>query len=169
MSIEISRRGMMAGAAALSAGALATAARAQALPKPFVVYDDELKNGWSNWSWAKVELGVAAGNVKPIKVEGDPWTALAFHHDPFSTQGFSKLTFFINGGLDGGQSLAVKALTGGKAIDSVFIIQPKVKTWASVAVPLKDIGAANKTIDGLWWQGQANAYKPYYITKIQFE
>jgi hypothetical protein len=167
--MQISRRGVMAGAAALSGG-FATAARADALPKPFVVYDDEFKNGWVSFGWAKIEVGVAAGGVKPIKVEGDPWTALFLHHDPFSTEGFSKLTFYINGGVDGGQSLKVLAHgADGNPIDSTFLIQPKPKSWGIVSVPLKDIGAAGKTLDGLWWQGQASAYKPYYITKIQFE
>jgi hypothetical protein len=168
-----SRRGVIAAGAALYGGAFATGARAQAqpqaLPKPFVVYDDEFKNGWVSFGWAKIEIGVAAGGVKPIKVQGDPWTALFLHHDAFSTEGFSKLTFYINGGVDGGQNLAVKALADGKAIDSNYLIQPKLKSWNIVEVPLKDIGAAGKTIDGLWWQGQADAYKPYYITKIQFE
>jgi hypothetical protein len=169
--MEISRRGVMAGGAALYGASLATTAGAQTvtLPKPFVVYDDELKNGWTSQSWAKVEFGVAAGPVKPIKVEGDPWTALFLHHDPFSTEGFSRLIFYINGGMDGGQALAVKALAAGKAIDSSYVIHPKPKSWNIVAVPLKDIGAAGKTIDGLWWQAQADAYKPYYITKIQFD
>jgi hypothetical protein len=58
-----------------------------------VVYDDELKNGWQSWSWAKVDLAVPAGGVKPIKVQGEPWSALALHHDAFSTAGYTKLTF----------------------------------------------------------------------------
>jgi len=140
-----------------------------AAPAPLVVYDDALGNGWQNWSWAKVTLQVPAGNVKPIKVEGDPWSALAFHHDAIYTKGYSKITFYINGGVDGGQSVAVKVLIGGKAVDSNFVIQPKVKTWAAVSVPLKDIGGQDVNIDGIWFQGQADAYKPYYIDKIQIE
>ena len=50
-----------------------------------------------------------------------------------------------------------------------YVIQPKAKTWAVVEVPLKDINAAGKTIDAIAFQGQASAYSPYYITRIQFE
>ncbi|MRW84889.1 hypothetical protein GJ698_12435 [Pseudoduganella sp. FT26W] len=68
-----------------------------------------------------------------------------------------------------GQSLSVKILADGKAIESNYVIQPKAKNWAVVVVPLKEPAADNKTIDGLWVQGAAASYKPYYITHIQFE
>jgi hypothetical protein len=144
-------------------------AHAQTAPAPVIVYDDALGDGWQNWSWAKVTLQVPAGNVKPIKVEGDPWTALAFHHEPLYTKGYSRITFYINGGVDGGQSVAVKVLVAGKALDSNFVIQPKVKTWSQVSVPLKDIGGQDVNIDGIWFQGQADAYNPYYVDKIKIE
>lgn len=164
------RRGFVRALGGLAAALMAVRpALAQTPGQPFVVYDDEIKNGWQNWSWAKVELAVPAGGAKPIKVQGDPWSALMLHHDAFSTAGCSKLTFSINGGANGGQDLAIKAMVNGKPVDSTFVIQPKAKTWAQVEVPLKDIGAAGLTIDGISWQGQANAYTAYYITRIQFE
>ena len=163
------RRTFLTMAAVTGLACLSRPALAQALPKPFVVYDDELKNGWQNRSWAKVALSTPAGGSKPIKVEGAPWSALALYHDAFSTAGFSKLTFFINGGTEGGQHLIVKAMAGGKAIDSTFQIQPKVKSWAVVEVPLKELGAEGKMIDGIMWQGQASAFGAFYIARIQFE
>ena len=41
--------------------------------------------------------------------------------------------------------------------------------WQPAEINLKDIGGVNQTIDTVLFQGQADAYKPYYITKIQFE
>lgn len=161
---------ILAAVLSLTLGAPAASfAQSAATPAPIVVYDDAMGDGWQSWSWAKVQLQVPAGNVQPIKVEGDPWTALAFHHEPISTKGYSKLTFYINGGTDGGQSIAIKVLVNGKAVDSNYVIQPKVKTWARVEVPLKDIGGADTTIDGIWFQGQGDAYKPYYVDKIKIE
>lgn len=157
-----------------SAGALAligtaVAAHAQTAPAPIVIYNDALGDGWQSWSWAKVTLQAPAGNVQPIKVEGDPWSGLALHHDPIYTKGYTKLTFYINGGVDGGQTLAVKLDVNGKALDKAVLIQPKAKTWAPVSVLLKDIGGEDINIDGILIQGQADAYKPYYIDKIQIE
>lgn len=160
------RRGFIAALAGLAAWITAPA-RAQA--QPFVVYDDELKNGWQNWSWAKVDFGVPVSGAKPIKVQGEPWSALALHHDAFSTASHSKLSFTINGGAQGGQTLMIKAMVDGKAVESSYVIQPKAKTWTQVVVPLKEIAADGKTIDGISWQAQADAYSPYYITRIQFE
>jgi diphthamide synthase (EF-2-diphthine--ammonia ligase) len=92
-----------------------------------------------------------------------------FHHDPFSTEGYSKLTFLISGGKDGGQPLMVRAMAGGKAIEADYVIQPKAKTWAVVEIPLKDINATGKTIDAISWQAQGNPYSAYYIARIQLE
>jgi hypothetical protein len=142
-----------------------------AKPAPLVIYDDALQNDWQNWSWgATVELSFPAGQVKPIRVEGTPWSALDLHHSAISTKGYTKLTFYINGGMEGGQQLMVKAKAqGGAAIDSNYVIAPKVKTWVIAEVPLKDIGADDKMIEDIFIQGGADAYKPYYITKIQLE
>ncbi len=156
-----------------SAALLATApALAQdAKPAPMVIYDDELKNDWQNWSWGvTLQMSTPAGEVKPIKVEGTPWSALDLHHSAISTKGYTRLTFYINGGAEGGQQLMVKVKApGGAAIDSNYTIAPKVKTWVIAEVPLKDIGAEDKMIEDVFIQGGADAYKPYYITKIQLE
>ena len=155
---------------AIVASCFAAPAFAQTPSKPFVAYDEELKNGWQSWSWAKVTLSAPSGGSKPIKVEGDPWSALALHHEPFSTAGMSKLTFYINGGGNGGQILMVKATVDGKPVAAAeYEIKPKAKTWAVVEVPLKDIGAEGKMIDGFQLQAKDSAYSAYYIDRIQFE
>jgi hypothetical protein len=166
--MSVSRRLFLAalGVAGVTGGSLA---RAEDLPHPLVLFDDELKNGFQNGSWAKTQLSVPAGAGKAIRVEGDPWSALVLRHDAFSTEGFTKLTFVINGGKDGNQPLMVRVWSNGKAIDANFTIQPKAKTWAVVEVPLKDINAVGKTIDAISWQGGADPYSAYYIARIQFE
>jgi hypothetical protein len=135
----------------------------------FVVYDDELKNDWQNWSWAEVSLDYPVGNAKPIKVSGGPWSALALHHEPFSVETYSKLSFFINGGLEGGQTLAVKLIVDGKPLESAYLVQPKMKTWAIAEISLKELGADDRKVDGIWIQAQGEKINAYYITRIQFE
>jgi len=163
------RRRLFLAALGVAAATFGNLARAEDLPHPLVVYDDELKNGFQNWSWTTVEMGVPVGNGKPIRVEGDPWSALALHHEPFSTKGYTKLVFYVNGGAAGGQSIMIKTMLDKKMIETDYAIQPKAKTWAVVEVPLKDINAADKTIDTLVWQGKEAAYPRYYITRIQLE
>jgi len=155
--------------AAGSALAASSGAIAQATPKPVVVYSNGLQNGWQSWSWAKVGLDFDAGKIHAIQVEGDAWTALLLHHDAFSTAGYTKLVFFINGGIDGGQSLSIKAFADGKPIEANFQISPKTRTWTKVEVPLKDIGANDRSIDSIMIQGGGQPYKPYYVAEMEFE
>jgi hypothetical protein len=91
------------------------------------------------------------------------------YHDAFSTAGFTKLTFYINGGVDGGQSLMIKAMAGGNAIAAEFVIRFKVETRAVVEVQLKDLVAQGKTIESILWQAQGSLYSAYYVARIQFE
>ena len=163
------RRAFFTAMAGLAASLLAGTVCAQAQGKPFIVYDDGLQNGWQNWSWAKVDLALPIGGAKPVKVEGEPWSALARHHDAFPTAGYSKLTFSINCGAKGGQQLSIKAVVDGKAVESSVAIEPKAKPWTQVEIPLKELGVEGKSIDGISWQGQATPYSAYYITRIQFE
>src|SRR3569833_1122053 len=51
---------------------------------PQVIYDNTLKNGWQNWSWATTNLS----NTSPVhsvstslSVTATAWQALFFHHD----------------------------------------------------------------------------------------
>ena len=142
---------------------------ASAQTGPFLVYDNEFKGGWQNWSWAKVEAPATTSDTRPLRVQGEAWSALSLHHETFPTGQFSKLTFYINGGTEGGQRLTVKLMADGKALDSSYVIEPKARTWTIVEVPLKELSAHNRNIDGLMLQADVAAYKPYYITRIQFE
>lgn len=171
--MPLSRR-LFAGAvlalAALAAPALAQDAPPPA-PTPMVIYDDSLSPGWNNWSWARTTLSTdIKADVKPIAVEGDAYSALFLSHAPFSTKGYSKLTFYINGGPTGGQTIAIKALADEKAIDPGYTIHLNANTWNVVEVPLSDLGAADRVISGFWWQAMMNqSYGTYYVTVIQLE
>ncbi len=134
----------------------------------YVVYEDGLKDGWQNWSWAEVTLESPAGNAFPIKVSGEPWTALALAHHDFFIDEFSILSFFINGGLEGNQTLAVKLIRDGQPIESNYVIRPEMKKWSLVEIPLAELGASEGKIEAIWVQAQHEAVSPYYITRIYF-
>ncbi|MGQ8364184.1 hypothetical protein [Glaciecola sp. 1036] len=137
-------------------------------PNPFVVYDDELKNGWVNHSWAQVEFSVPAGNAKPIKVSGKPWSALSLHHDAFDISQFTTLSFVINGGMEGGQTLAVKLISNGQPLESTYLIKPQTKQWQYAEISLADLGAQDQQVEGIWLQAQDKDIAAFYITRIEF-
>jgi hypothetical protein len=162
---SINRRHILASAGLML---IPNLANAQTVPTPIAVYNDVLGLGWYDQSWAFIEMSVYAGPVKAIRVRGGPKSALALEHPPFSTSGYTKLSFFINGGANGGQSIAVMALIGGKPVEAHYIVRPEAGKWLFIEIPLADIGAANTTIDGLWFQG-IETYEAYMIAKIMIE
>ena len=76
------------------------------------IYTDALAAGWSNWSWATVNLQATApvhSGSRSIAVTYGAWQGLYLHYPELSTAGFTSLRFFIHGGSAGGQHLNVYA------------------------------------------------------------
>src|SRR6266496_3434411 len=80
------------------------------------IYSDSLQNGWVDWSWATVNIGnsspVHAG-ASSISVSSTNWEALYLHHAAFDGSIYTNITFWVNGGSTGGQSVQVQATRGG--------------------------------------------------------
>jgi hypothetical protein len=125
-----------------------------------LIYADETKNGWQNWSWnSTVELNSrdnpAQGHAA-VHVEQQPGGALAFgRHDSVRTTGYTALEFYVHGGRNGGQRLAVILFDGdGKQLASVSVNNNKYTTggqippnmWRQVYIPLRDLKAEGAAI-----------------------
>jgi hypothetical protein len=174
--------GLAAAALALSApgdaqppAAGPPAAAAPALPAGAMsVYGTALGEGWSNWSWGKTTLSLELNGSarRPIKAETGPWQAVYLHHEPFSTAPYRALRFLIQGAPPGGQQIAVIAIAGGKPVpDKSKSLKLAAGGWTEVKVPLAQLGAANATIDGFWFQNASAepAPAPFYLTEIYLE
>lgn len=137
------------------------------------IYGMALADGWSNWSWGKTTLSLELNGSarRPIKSEAGPWQAVYLHHEPFSTAPYRGLHFLIQGAAPGGQQIAVMATIGGKPVpDKVKSLKLAAGGWTEVRVPLSTIGAANATIDGIWFQNaSADPAPPVYVTEIYLE
>jgi chitinase len=141
-----------------------------------IYQDGALASGWSNWSWAQVALNAPAGDSahpSPIRVDAGAWSALYLQHSDFSTSGYSKLTFWVNGGPRGGQNLrvwAVKPGGGGPVSERSHDFRPEANSWTRVEAPLAAIDAANRTVSGFWIQnGTGQAAATFYVTQIALE
>jgi hypothetical protein len=141
-------------------------------PKPaMIVYDAFLGDGWQNWSWAKTELSVELeGSARrPIRVEAGGWQALYLHHDAFSTTGFKQLEMLIQGSAPEGE-VRVFALTDGKVNNEGRLVKLGNRGWTRVVMPLAELAAEDKSIDGIWVQNaSANDLPKFYVTEIRFE
>ena len=151
--------------------AQAPAETAATTVKEMVVYDTALANEWQNWSWAKAELSVElSGSArKPIRVTAGPYQAMYLHHEPFSTTGYKKLTFLIQGSAPDGD-VRLFALADGKPIGEGYLIKLGNTGWKQVEQPLSVLGAEDKVIDGLWLQNASGADLPkFYVTEIKLQ
>jgi len=136
-----------------------------------LVYGTALGDGWQNWSWAKAELSVELqGSARrPIKVEAAGWQALYLHHDPFSTSGFKQLGMLIQGSAPASE-VRVFTLTDGKVNGDGRLVKIGNTGWTQVVMPLAELAAEDKTIDGIWVQNPTDAELPkFYVTEIKFE
>lgn len=115
------------------------------LGTPQVIFDDALRNGWDNWSWAKNVLDnpAPARGARSMRVQAGPWTAIYWHHEAFDTAPFESLNFWVHGGDSGGQKLRVMGLRGAKPVGELALEPLTAKEWRQVTVPLAKIGVEN--------------------------
>ncbi|MDX9832536.1 MAG: fibronectin type III domain-containing protein [Anaerolineae bacterium] len=131
------------------------------------IYTDALAVGWSDWSWATVDLQAAApvhSGSRSIAVTYDAWQGLYLHYPEFSTAGFSHLRFFIHGGSSGGQQLNVYATYAADGSQqngpSIAISPPTAAAWSEVRIALADLGVAGIPLTGLVWQDATGGAQP---------
>ena len=149
----------------------ATEAAASAPAPAMTVYDTALGAGWQDWSWANSELSVELQGSprRPIKVEAGPWQALYLHHDAFSTTGYKQLGLLIQGSAPAGE-VRVFTLTDGKVNGEGRLVRLSNTGWTQVVIPLAELAAEDKLIDGIWLQNSSGVDLPkFYVTEIKLE
>jgi len=138
------------------------------------IYADSLSSGWSSWSWATVNFASTAvvhTGSDSIAVSAGPWSALAVQHDPFDTTGYGNLTFWINGGANGGQKLRVFGTLNHNAVGSGVDVGPlAANTWQQITLPLASLAVDNNTtFTGFWIQeftGTDQSQNPFYVDDV---
>jgi hypothetical protein len=139
--------------------------------QPMTVYENQLGEGWENWSWAKTEVGLelAGSPRKPIKVEAEGWQALYLHHAPFATNGLRKLGFLIQGSAPD-REVRVFMLSDGKPNGEGKLVKFSNTGWTKVEVPLVTLAAEDKVVDGIWLQNASTEALPkFYVTEIKLD
>lgn len=152
------------------AAAPATAPTNAPTNAPMVIYDTQLANGWSNWSWAKTDLSIQIeGSARrPIKVEAGGWQALYLQHAAFSTTGYTHVEFLIQGTAD--TDVQVIATIDGKPVNNGRLFKIDNKGWKRVVTPLRTLGVEDKNIDGIWVQNASSNQAPkFYVTEIKLQ
>jgi hypothetical protein len=139
-----------------------------------MIYSDALSAGWSSWSWATVDFASTAyahSGSTSIAVAAPPWSALSVQHDAFDSTGYGNITFWINGGSIGGQTVRVFGTLDHNGLSSGVGVGPlQANTWQLVTVPLAALGADNKAnFTGFWIQeftGTDESANPFYVDDV---
>ena len=143
---------------ALVASTFGLAGTAQAQTDMPIYTDGSLASSWQNWSWATVNVDSTAvlysDGTDTISVAAGPWQSLWLEHAAFSTAGYGNLTFWINGGINGGQQLSVVSTENGSYQQGVSHRAPHGRHVATRStVPLSALAVANVTdFTGFWVQ-----------------
>lgn len=140
------------------------------------LYEDAFVNGWQNWSWATINSANTTpvnSGTSSIAVNAAPFTALRFHHTGFDSTSYTSLTFWINGGSLGGQTVTLNALLS-EVAQPGFTLPPLVaNTWQKIVVPLGDLGVANKPdLTDFWFQetgGVDQRANPFYVDDLRLD
>ncbi len=136
-----------------------------------IIYDDALENGWQDYGYATLNYS----NTNPvhtgsdsISVSAKAFEALYLHRDVLDTTNLASLTFWINGGAAGGQSLQVLATLDGATQPAVPIPAPTANTWTQVTVTLAALGVQGKAgFDGIYIQNATgNTLPTFYVDDI---
>ncbi len=132
------------------------------------VYDNALRNGWQDWSWAAHNLAqttVHQSAPNAISWEPDAWQGIYFHSNPGAADpavaGFEGIRFWINGA-GGNQAVRLVIYRNDAEIGSRDL-SPLPATWTQRTVTWAELGVTAAAFDGIVFQAnsagnQAAAY-----------
>jgi alpha-L-arabinofuranosidase len=151
--------------------AVPVVARAQ-----MTIYSNALVNGWENSSY-NATLNFA--NSSPVYVGSEnsisvtvtsAYGGIQLSHATMTNTAYTSISFVLNGGASGGQSLQMYGnLTTGAQSARYYLGTPLANTWQQYWVPLSALGVANvSNFTGFAIQDSAGTSEPtFYLDDIQ--
>lgn len=130
------------------------------------VYDNALRNGWQDWSWAVHNLsqtGIYQSAPNSISWEpdavGGDWKGIYFHSDTGiadpQVADFSAIRFWINGA-GGGQAVRIAVYSNNSEIGQKDLT-PLPNAWTQITLTWADLGVTAASFDGIVFQANAPA------------
>ncbi len=128
------------------------------------VYDNALRNGWQDWSWATRNLAQTAvyeSAPDAISWEPDAWQGLYFHNSSDAVANYTGVRFWINGA-GGNQAVRLVIYSNNAEVGSKDLT-PLPAAWTQITVTWADLGVTATSFDGIVFQAnsggnQATAY-----------
>lgn len=135
----------------------------------YLIYSIQLNNGWAdNYTYAPYYTtnNPNFNGSNSIACAFTGWQALWFTHDPIDTTIYTNVSFWLNGGLTGGQSFDFYAQVGPTFTDanSIYITAPTNK-WQQFTFSLASLGVATITnLTGFeFWNNNGSVQPAFYV------
>jgi hypothetical protein len=142
------------------------------------IYSNALVNGWVDYSYNTTRnfsnaAPVYSGSEYSISATiTSAWGGIQLYHPPMTNTAYANISFWLNGGVDGGQNLKMYGNLGtGPTAQGVYydLSAPQANTWVQYTVPLSDLGVANAmNFSGFAIQDSVGGTEPtFYLDDIQ--
>jgi hypothetical protein len=140
------------------------------------IYSDFMDNGFQERGWAKYSLvntsPVHSGSHS-ISISATEWQGIAFSRPEFDVSPYASLSFWANGGTNGGQRIQVQGLLGNATPPQnvYYRVTLLPNTWQKITVPLTQLGVADKTnFTDIWIQlASKTTTDTFYVDDIQLD
>jgi hypothetical protein len=113
------------------------------------IYTDHLVNGFQDWGWGTRNLAnpspTHSGSANSISATPSSNPGISFHQNDFNTSPYASLSFWANGGTNGGQVLQVYVELGPTDQSPYTCSALAATAWTQFVIPLSSLSAANKT------------------------
>ena len=136
-----------------------------------IIYSDSLQNGWQDWSWAAVKTSNASpvhSGACSISVNCTNWSALYLGNAAMSVNGYTNLSFWINGGAKGGQTVQAQATLSSGPQAAIQIGPLPTNAWRQVNLSTDALGITGAAdFTGFWIQCETSGSTPaFYVDDI---
>jgi hypothetical protein len=136
-----------------------------------LIYSNQLHNGWSdNWSYIPnypTNNPIHSGSNSMALVPSGTWEAWWLKSDTsLYTSIYTNVSFWLNGGTTGGQSVEINGELNGSELPGVWVTAP-TNNWQQFTFSLAELGIANATNLTGFQIGNGDSTQPFFIDDMQ--
>jgi len=135
------------------------------------IYSDRFNNGWGdNWSWMPryaTNNPVYAGGNSMALVPSGQWQAWWLKSGTsVDTTIYTNVSFWLNGGTTGGQSVGISGETNGVGLPGIWVTAP-TNTWQQFTISLTALGINHVTNLTGFQIGNGTSTQPFFIDDMR--
>ncbi|MEK3723155.1 glycoside hydrolase family 44 protein [Paenibacillus sp. FSL H8-0034] len=160
MALLVAWSGTAAGIGGMPAAEAATA------PAKLIVYDDQLRNSFNDYSWAKHSLSESTtrhAGTKSIRMIPNNDDGLYLYNDRIlQVSDYPVLELWSNGGKGNAQKIEVVMQAGGQPVATQQLDPAVFKsgTWQKTSIDLSKLNMPNGLFDGILIRGTVSGQQP---------